>query len=305
MDIFISWSGTRSRKIAEAIRGWLPKVLQSAKPWMSDEDIDAGSRWLTEISSKLNSTTIGIICVTPENQSNPWLLFEAGALSKTIEQTCVCPLVFDMTPGQLAGPLTQFQANTLDKDGIARILSTVNRGLGDRMLEPRELEEIVDVWWPKLQEKLDQLPPATESHEERTTSDQLEELLSLAREQMRRENIRLEASQEREEKMNHLLGFLEKSQQSMKLMDQRVKDFQKIMLTSVNSISEAPNTIEDVTNKLSILTGAINEPPFKFDPEPLGQMMELFKGMQEQDKLRLESMLNPKSGQNGECSDTE
>ena len=101
MNIFISWSGDRSRLIAEAIRVWLPKVMQSVKPWMSDQDISAGARWLTEVSSTLNTTSVGLICVTPENQHNPWLLFEAGALSKTIEQTCVCPIVFEMTPGQL------------------------------------------------------------------------------------------------------------------------------------------------------------------------------------------------------------
>jgi len=42
MQIFISWSGDRSCLIAEAIRGWLPKVVQSVKPWMSDQDIAAG-----------------------------------------------------------------------------------------------------------------------------------------------------------------------------------------------------------------------------------------------------------------------
>jgi hypothetical protein len=108
MHVFVSWSGERSRQIAEAIRGWLPKVLQSVRPWMSAEDIGAGARWLSEVSATLNASTVGLICVTPENQHNPWLLFEAGALSKTVDQTCVCPILFEMTPGQLNGPMTQF-----------------------------------------------------------------------------------------------------------------------------------------------------------------------------------------------------
>jgi TIR domain len=104
MKIFLSWSGARSNFLAQALRGWLPRVIQSVKPWMSDEDISAGSRWLNEVSSELSESKLGIICVTPENQSNPWLLFEAGALSKTLEQTHVCPFLFKLTPGQDRSP---------------------------------------------------------------------------------------------------------------------------------------------------------------------------------------------------------
>src|SRR5690242_17078111 len=140
MDVFISWSGARSRYIADSLRTWLPKVLQSTKPWMSDQDIGAGSRWLAEITTTLNSARIGIICVTPENQANPWLLFESGALSKTLVQACVCPLVFDMTPGQLTGPLTQFQANPITPEGIGKVVSTINKELGERALGAQQVE---------------------------------------------------------------------------------------------------------------------------------------------------------------------
>jgi hypothetical protein len=71
MNVFISWSGPRSRFLAEALRAWLPRVIQAAKPWMSDEDISAGSRWLAEIQSELSLSSLGIICVTPENQNSP------------------------------------------------------------------------------------------------------------------------------------------------------------------------------------------------------------------------------------------
>ena len=99
MKVFISWSGQRSHYIADSLRGWLPRVIQSLRPWMSDEDIAAGSRWLPEIAKELSDARVGVLCITPENQSSPWLLFEAGALSKTLDQTFVCPLLFDMRPG--------------------------------------------------------------------------------------------------------------------------------------------------------------------------------------------------------------
>lgn len=42
-NVFISWSGDRS-KVAAALYDWLPMVAQTAEPWMSEEDIEEGSR---------------------------------------------------------------------------------------------------------------------------------------------------------------------------------------------------------------------------------------------------------------------
>jgi hypothetical protein len=46
-----------------------------------------------------------------ENQVAPWILFEAGALAKTIESTFVVPYLIDLEPPNInRGPLKQFQA---------------------------------------------------------------------------------------------------------------------------------------------------------------------------------------------------
>jgi hypothetical protein len=79
-NVFIRWSKPRSRHVVHALREWLPMVVQAAKPWMSDVDIEPGSRSLLDISEKLSGARLGISCVTPENMVEPWLQFEAGAL---------------------------------------------------------------------------------------------------------------------------------------------------------------------------------------------------------------------------------
>jgi len=67
-------------------------VVQSAKSWMSEEDIETGSRGLDEIGKALEAMSLGIICLMPENPERPWILFEAGALSKALgDKTRVCP----------------------------------------------------------------------------------------------------------------------------------------------------------------------------------------------------------------------
>jgi hypothetical protein len=34
-----------SRQMAEALREWLPSVIQAVKPWVSSQDVPRDSRW--------------------------------------------------------------------------------------------------------------------------------------------------------------------------------------------------------------------------------------------------------------------
>jgi hypothetical protein len=87
MKIFISWSGERSQRLAQALHGWLPLVLHYVKPWLSEADVSAGDRWAQAVATELETSNFGVICVTPENLGSPWVLFEAGALAKTMQGT--------------------------------------------------------------------------------------------------------------------------------------------------------------------------------------------------------------------------
>ncbi|WP_132093928.1 TIR domain-containing protein [Caulobacter sp. BK020] len=66
LKVFISWSGDRSKALAQAIHGWLPLVLHYVEPWLSQSDIDAGERWSVEVAKELSACTFGITCVTRE-----------------------------------------------------------------------------------------------------------------------------------------------------------------------------------------------------------------------------------------------
>jgi hypothetical protein len=186
MDIFISWSGPRSEAVAKALHGWLPKIINAFKPWLSSADIDKGARWGTDVAVRLQAAKAGIICVTASNLHSDWILFEAGALSKTLQNTFVCPLLIGLEPADIKGPLAQFQATRTTKDDVLRLLKTLNAGLGESALPDAHIEEAFDVWWPKLETELKKLPAEdSAARPHRTDRDVLEEILGLVRNQSR------------------------------------------------------------------------------------------------------------------------
>jgi hypothetical protein len=185
MRVFISWAKEPSRTVAQSLRDWLPDVVQSIEPWMSSTDVGAGARWGAEVAEALSAARIGIVCTTPQNQREPWLLFEAGALAKTVEETFVCPYLIQMRPADLEpGPLTQFQAKVADRDGTYDLLATVNRALGSDALPADRLRRLFDRSWPDLEAKLAALPPAApvvRRPQDEMMSEVLDTVRSLAR----------------------------------------------------------------------------------------------------------------------------
>ena len=120
MKVFLSWSGHKSHQVALVLRDWLPSVIQSLTPYVSSEDIDKGARWSTDIAKELEDSTFGILCVTKDNLEAPWLLFEAGALSKMMDKSSVCPFIFDLKRAEVKGPILQFQSTIFDKDDVKK-----------------------------------------------------------------------------------------------------------------------------------------------------------------------------------------
>jgi len=187
MKVFLSWSGPTSGALARALREWLPLVIQAVKPWMSERDIGPGERWGTEVAAELAETKFGIICLTPDNLTEPWILFESGALSKTVESTYVCPYLFRVPVAALQYPLAQFQAVLADEAGSWSIIQGINRALGDRRLPEETLKVTFDGWWPRLRTALDEIPQQTQGAMPlRSEREMLEEILQLVRGFVRR-----------------------------------------------------------------------------------------------------------------------
>jgi hypothetical protein len=182
-NVFISWSGNRSRHVAQALRDWISMVLQAAKPWTSSTDIDKGSRGLAELAKALENIKVGIICLTPENLSEEWILFEAGALSKTLDPgTRVCTsLLGGLQPQDVPRPLGEFQATKAEKEDTRRLVHTLNKGLGSPVTEPH-LNGTFDALWPRLEGALASMPKSeTAAPPKRSIQDMVAEILELSR----------------------------------------------------------------------------------------------------------------------------
>jgi TIR domain len=191
MKVFISWSGPRSRHVARALHGWLPEIVQYVEPWMSHENIQAGARWTSEINDQLSQTKFGIICLTPENQHKPWLMFEAGALAKTVDDvTFVVPYLIGMDKSEVEGPLAQFQKVLFDEEGTFGLVQSINKVPdNDAALPGERLKNVFNRSWTDLKRAFDALPDADAPMQKPRGSDEiLREVLEVVRDTSRRAN---------------------------------------------------------------------------------------------------------------------
>lgn len=187
MKIFISWSGEKSKEIAEFLKNWIEQIIQVAEPWIS-VDIDKGKRWNNEISESLEHSKVGIFCITKENLNSPWILFEAGAISKS-NDSYVCTFLIDINPTDLTGPLSLFQATKYNKDDVFKLLSTINQKVsksGKKNLSTENLKALFEIFYPKLEEKmqLTSVKHSKDMREEsiiRTERELLEESVAILR----------------------------------------------------------------------------------------------------------------------------
>jgi len=169
--------------LAVAVHDWLPNVLQAVEPWISSEDIEKGSRWSSEIAARLSEVNFGIICLTPENQHAPWLLFEAGTLSKSLATSAVATLLLALRPAEIVGPLSQFQHTEVSRNDVEKLVLTINRRLAIPLSE-QKVRNAFELWWPQLATSieaaatLESVPSTT-----RNERDLLEELVLQSRAQ--------------------------------------------------------------------------------------------------------------------------
>lgn len=148
MKLFISWSGEFSKKVAECLSIWIPTIIQTVDVFYSPNDIAKGENWSSRLSDELEQSNFGIVCLTPENISAPWIHFEAGALSK-VANSRVSAIMLGVSPSDVKGPLARFQNTTLNREDFHRLFLSINNS-NDTPLRTEFLTSAFNNSWESL-----------------------------------------------------------------------------------------------------------------------------------------------------------
>src|SRR4029077_2327530 len=121
--IFLCWSKTRSKRIAEGGARLLPQIIKGIQPIVSTE-FRKGKEWSRLLRRDLDQARTGIVFLTPENVDAPWIHFEAGAPAAGVghRDGDVFTYLYGFDPGQLAGPLSAYHSTVATKDDTERLV---------------------------------------------------------------------------------------------------------------------------------------------------------------------------------------
>jgi hypothetical protein len=154
MKVFISWSKERSNAVALLIQEFLNCVLQEVDPWVSSGGVESGEVWFSKITKSLAETKVGILCLTPENKENPWIMFEAGALMKGLEESRVHILLMDLKKEDVGLPLSQFNLTVADHEGLYELFRSINAKLIRPLTHPI-FENVFATYWEKFKPRIE------------------------------------------------------------------------------------------------------------------------------------------------------
>jgi hypothetical protein len=180
MKVFLSWSGPASQDVAAALRKYFPLMLQGVQVFMSQHDLESGSRWANDLASELKEANFGLICLTPDNLLSPWLLFEAGAIAKHLDSRVCALLLKNLSAADVVMPLSQFQNRSFVREDFAALLRDINRKMATP-LDTEQLAMVFEKWWPDLEKAYAAVAAkryhTNESTPRRSDRDLLEEIL--------------------------------------------------------------------------------------------------------------------------------
>ncbi len=130
--IFISWSGSPSREVAILLESylkiWIP--FPNVEWFLSsstESGIESGDRFMRTLDKNLQESDFGILVLTKNNIDSPWILFEAGAISKNVEISKVVPFLINRDINDIEKPLNSFHYVDLEEDKILKLIITITK----------------------------------------------------------------------------------------------------------------------------------------------------------------------------------
>ncbi|HEX8367693.1 MAG TPA: TIR domain-containing protein [Pyrinomonadaceae bacterium] len=152
-NIFISQTSGKSRDVAIVLKNWLIEEMKLGIPWISTE-IPGGDDWRKAIRKALSKARIGILCITADNITNQWIIYEAGALD--FNGIKVFPYVINSRSRYLPAPINHLQGGKANEQGTKSLVIEINKALGKRFSKKKVIE-IFNSKWKILQQNLENI----------------------------------------------------------------------------------------------------------------------------------------------------
>ena len=121
-DLFISWTGSYGKELAQCIKGTLDQVTsnneRSFKTFVSSVSIELGKKWRDELHDALSDSHFGLIIVTQDIIHSDWIAHEASTLSN---RNRLWFLLADCPAALLPSPLHEYQLGEFNNESITHI----------------------------------------------------------------------------------------------------------------------------------------------------------------------------------------
>ena len=176
-----------------------------------------GLQWLPELNKNLSTTGFGLLVLTADNKNAPWLVFEAGVISKALPDKHCCPLLCDLKQTDVSGPLAQFQSTVVTaKDDMLKLARTMNEASGTSNVDDQRLTKWFNMAWDDFAKKTGDVlatkttAPSAAAKAGPTDRELLEEVLQTTRRLAIEPSMRMDEMRLRErERDDRLLMLVE------------------------------------------------------------------------------------------------
>ena len=160
-------------KLLKSVSAGMIKTFRSSDK-KGAEGIDFGDEWYKRLMAMLQSTSDVVCLFTERSLDRPWILFEAGALSKKLKaaETRVCTYLHALEYASVNPPLSMFQHTLANKEDTRRLIHDI-RKFSKATVTEEGMNKLFDAMWPELELALNAAPPP-----EKATSRDLREMMA-------------------------------------------------------------------------------------------------------------------------------
>jgi hypothetical protein len=144
--LFLSWSGSRSRRVAEVLSNLLERKMPPGAEIFFSPEIRPGANPLKEMMDRnLLVADAHIVVVTREAGDAPWVTWEVA--SSWGRQKTVIPLFVGVDPNDVEGPLKHLVQGVKleDRKQLTRAIEVLVSALGGTVDSPLSPEEVASL----------------------------------------------------------------------------------------------------------------------------------------------------------------